>query len=136
MRKSAALLLLAISSASARAFEWDDGRGAFPFRPVTTRQYEQAKDLDHMNRFRAGSGDYGAAVAKRILARTPGAARAGPGEATARFHIGPSGRVDAIHVVSSTRPAHARILRAIFSSLRAPPPPGGSYENEQTIRFH
>jgi hypothetical protein len=42
-----ALLLLTLGLATpAWAFEWDDGRGAFPFRPVTTRQYEAVRDVE------------------------------------------------------------------------------------------
>ena len=44
MRAPAALLLLLSAGVSAQAFEWDDGHGAFPFRPVTTRHYEVVPD--------------------------------------------------------------------------------------------
>ncbi|WP_363350256.1 hypothetical protein [Methylocystis echinoides] len=46
MRPSAALLLLSFAATPACGFEWDDGRGAFPFRPATTRRYEAAPDRD------------------------------------------------------------------------------------------
>jgi hypothetical protein len=43
MRRAAPLLLL-LAGAPAQGFEWDDGHGAFPFKPVTTRRYEVAHD--------------------------------------------------------------------------------------------
>jgi hypothetical protein len=44
MRRPPTLLLLLLCGAPAQAFDWDDGHGAFPFRPVTTRHYEVAPD--------------------------------------------------------------------------------------------
>lgn len=44
MRWLAALSMVLIVGAPAQGFEWDDGHGAFPFRPVTTRNYEVAHD--------------------------------------------------------------------------------------------
>jgi hypothetical protein len=127
-------LLVASLAPTARAFEWDDGRGAFPFRPTTTRQYEVVRDLDHMSRFRRA--DYGMDLARRIRARAPGATGAGAGAATARFHIDASGAIDALRVISASTPAHADALRGMLLGLRAPPPPGGSFDAVQTIRFH
>lgn len=53
---AASLCLIGALAGPASAFEWDDGRGAFPFRPVTTRNYEAAKDLEHMRRFEKDGG--------------------------------------------------------------------------------
>ena len=44
MRRLAALSLFLIAGAPAQGFEWDDGHGAFPFHPVTTRHYQVAHD--------------------------------------------------------------------------------------------
>jgi hypothetical protein len=44
MRRLAALSILLIAGERAQGFEWDDGHGPFPFRPVTTRHYEVGFD--------------------------------------------------------------------------------------------
>jgi hypothetical protein len=44
MRRLAALSMFLFAGAPAQGFEWDDGHGAFPFEPVTTRHYEVAHD--------------------------------------------------------------------------------------------
>jgi hypothetical protein len=54
MRLLPPLFVLCALVPPASAFEWDDGRGAFPFRPVTTRNYEAARDLEHLRRDRGG----------------------------------------------------------------------------------
>lgn len=107
-----ALLLLASPTA---AFEWDDGRGALPYRHTTTRHYVSATDLEHMRRFREP--------------RAPDFA------ATARFHVDGAGRIDNLDIVSASTPAHAQIVRSIFSGVSAPRPPGGSYNGVQSFRF-
>ncbi len=128
-----ALLLLASPTA---AFEWDDGRGALPYKHTTTRHYVSATDLEHMRRFREPRApDFAASLAGRIRARAPSRTGASPGAATARFHVDGAGRIDNLDIVSASTPAHAQIVRSIFSGVSAPPPPGGSYNGVQSFRF-
>jgi hypothetical protein len=71
-----------------------------------------------------------------IAKRTPTTSEAGPGSATANFHIAASGRVDNVTIVASTSPAHAEIARKILDGLQGPPPPGGSFDVSQKFNFH
>lgn len=71
-----------------------------------------------------------------IIKRTPATNDAGPGSATASFHVGASGRVDKVTITDSTSPAHAEIARKILTGLQGPPPPGGSFDLSQKFNFH
>lgn len=71
-----------------------------------------------------------------IAKRTPTTNDAGPGSATASFHVDASGRIDKVTIAVSTSPAHAEIVRNILDGLQGPPPPGGSYDLSQTFNFH
>jgi hypothetical protein len=71
-----------------------------------------------------------------IAKRTPGESAAGPGEVTASFHVGASGKIDKVTIDKTTSPAHAEIVKKILADVTAPPPPGGSMDVGQTFRFH
>lgn len=71
-----------------------------------------------------------------IAKRTPTKSEAGPGAATASFHVEASGRIDKVTISSSTSPAHAEIVRKILGGVQGPPPPGGSFDLSQTFKFH
>lgn len=71
-----------------------------------------------------------------IARRTPQKSEAGPGSATASFHVAASGRIDKVTISSATSPAHGNIVRKILTGLQGPPPPGGSFELSQTFKFH
>lgn len=71
-----------------------------------------------------------------IAKRTPMASPAGPGSATASFHIDAAGKVDKVTIAQSSSPKHAEIVRKILTGLETPPPPGGSFEGSQRFNFH
>lgn len=71
-----------------------------------------------------------------IARRTPKKSEAGPGSATASFHVAASGQIDKVTISSATSPAHGNIVRKILIGLQGPPPPGGSFELSQTFKFH
>ncbi len=71
-----------------------------------------------------------------IRARSPGTTSLGEGSAVVRFRLGASGAPDNITLVSASTPRHGQLARSIVSGLRAPPPPGGSYDGVQSFRFH
>jgi hypothetical protein len=124
---------LAFCAGPARAFEWDDGRGATPFKLHTSRYYisaDQREALDWPQQ------RYGRRLATAIGAQTPPLGGLGSGRATLVFLIGADGRPGAAQIASASSPAHsAAALRAI-QSLRAPPPPGGAFHARQNFAFH
>lgn len=71
-----------------------------------------------------------------IAKRTPTKNDAGPGSATANFHVDAAGRVDKVIIAASTSPAHAEIVRKILAGLQGPPPPSGSFDGSQKFNFH
>ena len=71
-----------------------------------------------------------------IRARSPGTTSLGEGSAVVRFRVGASGATDSVTLVSASTPRHGQLARSIVSGLRAPPPPGGSYDGVQSFRFH
>jgi len=71
-----------------------------------------------------------------IRARSPGVTNLGEGSAVVRFRLGASGAPDSVTLVSASTPRHGQLARSIVSGLRAPPPPGGSYDGVQSFRFH
>lgn len=84
----------------------------------------------------ADNGAYLRKLGQLIRARSPGATNLGEGKAVVRFRLGPSGAPHSVTVVSASTPRHGQLARSIVSGLRAPPPPGGSYEGVQSFRFH
>lgn len=70
-----------------------------------------------------------------IEKHTPEENPAGPGEVTASFVIGPSGRVAKVTIDKTTSPAHAELVKKILSDVVTPPPPAGATDYGQTFRF-
>ena len=71
-----------------------------------------------------------------ISRHTPEDSAAGPGEVTASFIIGRTGRVEKVTIDKTSSPAHAEIVKKILSEVVTPPPPGGTMDVGQTFRFH
>jgi outer membrane biosynthesis protein TonB len=71
-----------------------------------------------------------------ISRHTPQENAAGPGEVTASFIIGRTGRVEKVTIDRTSSPAHAEIVKKILSEVVTPPPPGGTMDVGQTFRFH
>ncbi|MCQ4188299.1 hypothetical protein [Methylocystis suflitae] len=84
----------------------------------------------------ADHGAYLRKLGQLIRARSPGMTNLGEGKAVVHFHLGASGATDSVSVISATTPRHGELARSIVSGLRAPPPPGGSYQGVQSFRFH
>ncbi|HEY8161859.1 MAG TPA: energy transducer TonB [Methylocystis sp.] len=70
-----------------------------------------------------------------IAKHTPEENAAGPGEVTASFVVGASGKVEKVTIDKTTSPAHAEIVKKILASIAAPPPPGGPMDLGQTFKF-
>ncbi len=84
----------------------------------------------------ADHGAYLRKIGQLIRARSPGTTNLGEGKAVVRFRLGPTGAPSGVSIISATTPRHGELARSIVSGLRAPPPPGGSYEGVQNFRFH
>ncbi|WP_245278237.1 energy transducer TonB [Methylosinus sp. PW1] len=127
MKRATLVLLLALPAAGALATEADKpGASAAPAAaaPATTASsgLSQSKFLGLLY--------------SEIAKRTPMTSPAGPGSATASFHIDAAGKIDKVTIAQSSSPKHADIVRKILSGLIAPPPPGGSFEGSQRFNFH
>ncbi|MGD9544157.1 MAG: hypothetical protein AB7F41_07460 [Methylocystis sp.] len=85
---------------------------------------------------RADNAAYLRKLGQLIRARSPGATNLGEGSAVVRFRLGASGAPNSVAVVSASTPRHGQLARSIVSGMRAPPPPGGSYDGVQNFRFH
>lgn len=70
-----------------------------------------------------------------IAKHTPPDNSAGPGEVTASFIVGASGKVEKVTIDRTTSPAHADIVKKILAAVVTPPPPGGSMDVGQTFKF-
>jgi hypothetical protein len=70
-----------------------------------------------------------------IARHTPEDNPAGPGEVTASFIVGASGKVEKVTIDKMSSPAHAEIVKKILAQVVTPPPPGGSMDVGQTFRF-
>ncbi|MFO1126072.1 MAG: hypothetical protein U1E25_12960 [Methylocystis sp.] len=97
---------------------------------------EKAAEKAAEKKSRAESGAYARKLAQLIRARSPGASNIGEGSAVVRFRLSASGAPNSVAVVSASTPRHGQLARQIVSGLRAPPPPGGSYDGVQSFRFH
>jgi len=85
---------------------------------------------------KADSAAYMRKLGQLIRARSPGMTSLGSGTAVVRFHLGASGAPNHVAIVSASTPKHGELARSIVSGMRAPPPPGGSYDGVQSFRFH
>jgi outer membrane biosynthesis protein TonB len=70
-----------------------------------------------------------------IEKHTPADNPAGPGEVTASFIVGASGKVEKVTIDRTSSPAHAEVVKKILSQVVTPPPPGGSMDVGQTFKF-
>lgn len=70
-----------------------------------------------------------------IAKHTPGDNPAGPGEVTASFVVGASGKVEKVTIDKTSSPAHAEIVKKILAEVVTPPPPGGAMDVGQTFKF-
>jgi hypothetical protein len=70
-----------------------------------------------------------------IAKHTPQENSAGPGEVTASFIVGASGKVEKVTIDKTTSPTHSEIVKKILASVAVPPPPGGTMDVGQTFKF-
>ncbi|HEY8126275.1 MAG TPA: hypothetical protein VIF88_12765 [Methylocystis sp.] len=104
-------------------------------KPKAARD-ETSADKSTDKKKHADNGAYLRRLGQMIRARSPGVTNLGEGSAVVRFRLGASGTPDSVTLVSASTPRHGQLARSIVSGLRAPPPPGGSYDGVQSFRFH
>ena len=100
-------------------------------KPKAARDEKAADKKKH-----ADNSAYLRKLGQLIRARSPGTTSLGEGSAVVRFRLGASGAPSNVTLVSASTPRHGQLARSIVSGLRAPPPPGGSYDGVQSFRFH
>jgi len=100
-------------------------------KPKAARDEKSADKKKH-----ADTSAYLRKLGQLIRARSPGTTSLGEGSAVVRFRLGASGAPSNVTLVSASTPRHGQLARSIVSGLRAPPPPGGSYDGVQSFRFH
>jgi outer membrane biosynthesis protein TonB len=110
----------------------DDKTDAKSEQKTKATRDEKAAD----KKSKADNAAYLRKLAQLIRARSPGATQLGEGSAIVRFRLGASGAPNSVTVVSASTPRHGQLARSIVSGLKAPPPPGGSYDGIQSFRFH
>ena len=110
----------------------DDGREQKPKAARDEKSAEKPADKKKT----ADTSAYLRKLGQLIRARSPGTTSLGEGSAVVRFRLGASGAPDSVTLVSASTPRHGQLARSIVSGLRAPPPPGGSYDGVQSFRFH
>lgn len=104
-------------------------------KPKAARDEKSAeKSVDKKSK--ADSAAYLRKLGQLIRARSPGVTSLGSGTAVVRFRLGASGAPNHVAIVSASTPKHGELARSIVSGMRAPPPPGGSYDGLQSFRFH
>jgi periplasmic protein TonB len=81
------------------------------------------------------NASYGRLVATEIRRHIPNSSRA-PGSVDVTFTIGASGRVTSHTVRRSSNPELTARVEKILASVKAPPPPSGSYFAHQVFNFH
>jgi len=79
-------------------------------------------------------GGYAQRVAAQIRSHSPSKTVLGPGTASVRFRVSGQGAVTLVSA-SGSSPAHAALGKKIVSSIKAPPPPGGSFVANQEFNF-
>jgi hypothetical protein len=104
------------------------------------RKAKAARDEKHVekptDKSRVEDAAYLRKLGQVIRARSPGVTNLGEGSAVVRFRLGASGAPSSVTIVSASTPRHGQLARSIVSGMRAPPPPGGSYDGVQSFRFH
>lgn len=103
-------------------------------KPKAARDQKSEKTADKKKH--ADNSAYLRKLGQLIRARSPGVTSLGEGNAVVRFRLGAAGAPNSVAVVSASTPRHGELARSIVSGLRAPPPPGGSYDGVQSFRFH
>ncbi|MBG0794597.1 hypothetical protein IYY11_14675 [Methylocystis sp. H62] len=103
-------------------------------KPKAARDEKAEKAADKKKH--ADTSAYLRKLGQMIRARSPGVTNLGEGSAVVRFRLGASGAPSTVTLVSASTPRHGQLARSIVSGLRAPPPPGGSYDGVQSFRFH
>ena len=103
-------------------------------KPKAARDEKSEKAADKKKH--ADNSAYLRKLGQLIRARSPGTTSLGEGSAVVRFRLGAAGAPNSVTVVSASTPRHGELARSIVSGLRAPPPPGGSYDGVQSFRFH
>ncbi len=114
-----------------REVKTDAGRDE---KPKAARDEKAEKAADKKKH--ADNSAYLRKLGQMIRARSPGVTNLGEGSAVVRFRLGASGAPSTVTLVSASTPRHGQLARSIVSGLRAPPPPGGSYDGVQSFRFH
>ncbi|MBM3579019.1 MAG: hypothetical protein FJX40_15605 [Alphaproteobacteria bacterium] len=114
----------------------EDKTGAQSEQKPKAASDEKSAEKAAEKKNKADSAAYLRKLGQLIRARAPGASNLGEGSAVVRFRLGASGAPSGVTVVSASTPKHGELARSIISGLRAPPPPGGSYDGVQSFRFH
>lgn len=70
-----------------------------------------------------------------IAKHTPQENAVGPGEVTASFIVGASGKIEKVTIDKTTSPAHAEMVKKILAAVVVPAPPGGAMDVGQTFKF-
>lgn len=104
-------------------------------KPKAARE-EKSTEKSADKKKHADASAYLRKLGQLIRARSPGVTNLGEGSAVIRFRLGASGAPSNVTLVSASTPRHGQLARSIVSGLRAPPPPGGSYDGVQSFRFH
>ena len=76
------------------------------------------------------------ALYSEIARHTPKDNKAGPGVVAASFRVNASGKIENVSIKNSTSAAHAEVVKKILASVKAPPPPTGSFDVSQNFKFH
>lgn len=97
---------------------------------------EKAADKAAEKKSKADTAAYMRKLGQLIRSRSPGVTSLGSGTAVVRFRLGASGAPNQVAILSASTPRHGELARSIVSGLKAPPPPGGSYDGLQSFRFH
>lgn len=114
----------------------DDKSDAQNERKAKAAQSDTSAEKSADKKNRADNAAYLRKLGQLIRARSPGVTNLGSGTAVVRFRLGASGAPNNVAIVSASTPKHGELARSIVSGLKAPPPPGGSYDGVQSFRFH
>ncbi|MGD9659021.1 MAG: hypothetical protein AB7U61_15530 [Methylocystis sp.] len=119
-----------------KAEEHDSKSDARSERKARSARDDKSAEKSADKKNKANSAAYLRKLGQLIRARSPGTTSLGSGSAVVRFRLGASGAPRSVTIVSASTPRHGELARSIVSGLKAPPPPGGSYDGLQSFRFH
>jgi hypothetical protein len=114
----------------------DDKSDARSEQKAKATRDEKSAEKAAEKKSKVDSAAYMRKLGQLIRSRSPGVTSLGSGTAVVRFRLGASGAPNSVAIVSASTPKHGELARSIVSGLRAPPPPGGSYDGVQSFRFH